>query len=62
METDDRKLFFEPCEFVGVVLVKEFDLVADILDEGFFHDSDEVVGSDGSTNLVAHRGGETDTW
>jgi hypothetical protein len=34
---DDRQLTFEASELVGVIAVKEFDLVADFLDEGLLH-------------------------
>ena len=37
MRRDDRQLTFEASELVGVVAVEEFDLVADVLDEGLLH-------------------------
>ena len=37
MRGDDGQLTFEASHFVGVIAVKEFDLVADVLDKGLLH-------------------------
>ena len=37
VRSDDGQLTFEASHFVGVIAVKEFNLVADFLDEGLLH-------------------------
>ena len=37
MRRDDRQLAFETSEFVGVLAIEEFDLVADVLDTRVAH-------------------------